>query len=134
MAQQSLLTIKWKNTTAEEVRNLLANGAKANAYNEDGWTPLMMACNEGASLGVIKALVLDGKACVNAANPNNGITALMISCRSRSSSVVRFLLNQNADDTAVDRWCWTPMMYARHQNNKHNIQCLRKYAHEHQRG
>ena len=129
--KNALLTINWHNATAEHVHHLLANGAKANVYDIDGWTPLMTACKEGASFGAIKTLVQEGKACVNAANPRNGITALMLACGSHSSTVVRFLLNQGACTGATDKWGWRPMSFAMRHSKTANIKCLRDYERQH---
>lgn len=130
--KNALLTVNWNKLKAEELQQLIRRGARANAYDSDGWTPLMTACNEGAPLGLIKILIQEGRACVNAANPKNGITALMVACRNHSSAVVRYLLAQGADQMACDSWGWSPMMYAIRKQKIQNIKCLRQSSRQYE--
>ena len=79
------------------VAELLAQGANANATNEDGWTALQIAIDEtvdGGSPEVVR-LLLDHGANVNA--PEGQTPTLLLVWRPTNKQVARILLEAGAD-------------------------------------
>ncbi|HJQ25577.1 MAG TPA: ankyrin repeat domain-containing protein [Blastocatellia bacterium] len=80
---------------AEKVRSLLSEGAKVNARDEEGKTPLMIAALSGKDLPTVKFLIANG-ADVNAKNKKND-TALIYAASNREADILQALLAAGAD-------------------------------------
>ena len=79
----------------------MAAGADVDRAENDGWTPLLMAAQEGHS-EVVAALVA-ARADVDRAK-NNGATPLCIAAQNGHSQVVSTLLSGNAEKGIKTKW------------------------------
>ena len=79
---------------ADCIKHLLAAGANPNAKDSEGFTVLMLACEEGRD--EVARLLLRNGAKVNATGPGN-TTALMTSCRRGRAECVKLLLKSKAN-------------------------------------
>lgn len=97
---------------------LLKSGAWANAPQEDGKTPLMMAA-ESANVQLV-ALLLEHNAKVNAVTTGNCLTALHLSCRKGDLETTKLLVKHGANLFARTGGSYglTPVEYAQHGSNK----------------
>ena len=96
------------------VRELLDNGVDVHQTDEEGETPLLMACRKG-NYALIKMLLAYG-ANVNAVGgPNNKTrttTCLHYACKNQYPEIVWLLLKHGADIDAMDEDGWRPLHYA----------------------
>ena len=88
-----------------------------NQQNDQGWTPLMLACRHASTysnINTIKLLLANG-ADINLQN-SNGSTALIIACEysntDSNNEVVQLLLDNGADINLTNFDKQTPLMYA----------------------
>ena len=97
---------------------LLKNGAWANAPQDDGKTPLMMAA-ESENVQLV-ALLLEYDAKVNAVTAGNCLTALHLSCRKGDLETTKLLVKHGANISARTGGTYglTPIEYAQHGSNK----------------
>lgn len=88
-----------------------------NQQNDEGWTPLMLACRHASTYSNIKTikLLLDNGADVNLQD-TCGTTALIIAAEcsniGSSNEVVKLLLDHGADINLANKIGQTPLMYA----------------------
>src|SRR3954470_11995789 len=82
----------------ERVKQLVASGARVNAVDRRGFTPLMWAC-AGGNLAMTKQL-LDSGAVVDA-RANDGLTALMLASTNGFTEVTHALIVRGADVNAA---------------------------------
>lgn len=94
----------------EVIAFLVAQGAKLELKNADGYTPLLAGCRESKNPEVIKRLLALG-ADVNARDKEER-TPLMLACLTESELVVSELVKRGADVNAHDGQNRTPLMYA----------------------
>jgi ankyrin repeat protein len=80
--------------------DLIRHGARVNAKEEDGSTPIFVAAGAGSE--ALTRLLLDAGADVNITN-DAGQTPLMVAAKSGSAEVVKALLTSRADPCARDR-------------------------------
>ncbi len=83
------------NGQLEMTKNLVANGAKINIYNKNGYTPLLLAVKNGNS-GVVKLLVENG-AFLNQKDKNLGYTELLLASVLGNKELITYLLAKGAD-------------------------------------
>lgn len=83
------------------IRLLLQHGAKVDAVDEYGNTPLHLTAERG-SVGVVRSL-LDAGANMEAVN-RDGETALLAATHRHNIRIVEFLLAAGANLKAVDKW------------------------------
>ena len=76
------------------VSTLFKNGADPKLANNDGWTPLMVASQNGHS--DVVELLLKWYVLINTQN-KEGVTAIYSACQNGHSSIVSTLLNNGAD-------------------------------------
>lgn len=101
---------------------LLAAGAKANAGNRYGVTPLSLACTNG-NLSMVAKLLSAG-AEPNRATPD-GETPLMTAARTGNAHVIRLLLAHGADVNVKEAWRGqTALMWAAAEKNAEAVQAL----------
>ncbi len=115
------LMVAARNPNPEVVKVLLADGAYANAKDDDGWTALLYAAN-GNNPEVMKVLVEDG-ADINVKDYAFGQTALMLAVQENSDpEVVKMLLKNGADINARDNALGkTALMYAAQENSNPEV-------------
>jgi ankyrin repeat protein len=96
---------------------LIEHGAMVNANQEDGTSPLMMACDV-QSFGLVQLLLTQG-ANPNAATAKEGITALHISCKRDDFETTRILVLNGADISLKlnNKYKDTPSMLAYRENS-----------------
>ena len=108
--ESNLLTAIRKGSISE-INQAIQNGAKVNAKDNDGWTPLVFACDNKASKEVIELLIAKG-AKVNAKD-NDGWTPLMIACANKApKEVIELLIAKGAKVNAKTNFRRTPLMFA----------------------
>ncbi len=94
-----------KRVDVSVVQFLIDNGANVNAFDVDGWTPLIIACQDHPS--VVRLLIENG------ANVNDvdfdGMTALMYACLYQLH-VVQLLIENGVNVNAIDGG-WTALHY-----------------------
>ena len=84
-----------------------------NHTDNNGWTPLMLAVEEGL-LTTVQALLSAPRIDINAKKPD-GITALFVAAANGNYDVVKALIKQGADVDITDNHGQTPMMVANSQ-------------------
>ena len=106
----------------ELVEMLLAAGADPNVQNiDDGYTPLMVACDKGY-IPIIKALKSSN---VNLnAHGKDRWTGLMIACAKNHIDVVELLIISGADVNSIENSGWTSLMIACKKNYVEVVNCL----------
>ena len=98
------------------VSEVLINAkADVNARNQDGWTALHLATQNGHK-DCLEVLI-KAKADVNARN-QNGRTALHVAALNGHKDCLEALIKANADVNAVDKNGWTPLHIALEKNPK----------------
>jgi uncharacterized protein len=102
--------IALRNGHVDEVKEWLAKGVEANACDERGETPLMLAARSDDYPKVVSAL-LDAGAKSYLRNPY-GETALMLAAFYGRSNSVALLLERGTDIGEANRMGWTPLIYA----------------------
>lgn len=95
------------------VKFLITNGAKLEDTDSDGWTALLLACDNASNAdgeAIIK-LLLDAKANVEA-RTGDGDTSLHRACIKGSVDVAKILASYGAKFTCLDEYGWTPLHVA----------------------
>ncbi len=93
----------------EIIRLLISNGARVDATNNNGNTPLVLAISTNFREAVF--MLVDEGADVNSRN-NKGMTSLMYAVDGGFEGLVRFLVERGADLNLQDWRGRTPLMYA----------------------
>ncbi|KAJ6228316.1 no mechanoreceptor potential c [Anaeramoeba flamelloides] len=88
---------------------LLTSGAYVDQTYE-GWTPLLIACQNG-SLEIVKTL-LDHQASIHYCDPKDGFSAIFIAIENRHSNIFLELFNRKADLHSVNFYSETPIHIA----------------------
>ncbi len=97
---------------------LLQNKADPNLSRSDGFTPLMLAVLKD-SPPLVKTLVKSG-ARVNSARPQDGLTALAVTCKTGNAEIAEWLIKNGANPRAKLNDGRTLVEFAR-ANNKHKV-------------
>lgn len=111
--------IRTRNTS--EVKNLLHEGADANARDRNGMTPLVQAAIVDSADAVL--LLLEEGADVNA-KANDGMTALFWAASSGYTNIVRTLLKKGADVNGKNNSGWTALMSATNLGHEETVRAL----------
>ena len=98
-------------------------GGRINEKNEDGWTPLYIAAENGHK--EVAQLLLDNSANVNAPK-NTGWTPLYIAAENGHEEVAQLLLDNSANVNAATNTGWTPLYSAAHYGHQEVVQLLLK--------
>ena len=101
---------------------LLKAGAKPNAADLNGYTPLHMAAKSGQE-DVVEMLLHSG-ADVNAATPNIGVTPLHLAALYGLTGVVKILLDVGGNPMQMDLMGKTPLQYAQGAGKKNVVKML----------
>jgi len=97
-----------------KVKSLMEAGTDADAKDQDGSTPLVMAVL-GGHVDVVKFLVEEG-ADVQATN-EQGYTPLLYALWYYKTDIARLLIEKGADVHGKDQWGWTPLHWVVRMNN-----------------
>lgn len=145
-AQLDIFDVARKGTVAEVEEIMKKNPDTINSLNEQGYSPLILACYRGnidvakflikevkningdSSMGTsLMAAVVKGNIEIvqilldNKANPNladaNGTTALIYAVQFNNSAIVKLLLDYKADKSKIDNKGKTAFEYAAFSNN-----------------
>ncbi len=109
-----------KNNNYDSVKILISQGVDVNAKNDDGLTPLMLACYTDTKGNIVK-LLIDKGADVNTKD-NDGETPLLYACANDTTgNIVKLLIDNGADVNAKDNDGDTPLMFACYKDTKGNI-------------
>ena len=122
---QRLIHLAAQYASPEIFQQLLDKGARIDAPDENGSTPLMVASEYG-NTGVVKIL-LDEGAEVNAHN-KNGWTALMVASYYGKADAVEILLYGGSEVDAQNEAGWTPLTLASHKRNADVVKILLTYG------
>jgi uncharacterized protein len=153
-SQNNVYDIARKGTVEQLKAFIKKNPNSVDKKNEDGYTPLILACYRGNN-EVAKYIVQNGKsnnitsdmgtplmACAvkgnneiaafllkNKANPNltdgNGTNALMYAAQFENTVLIKLLLEYKADKTAKNKEGKTAFEYAAFSGNQTNINLLK---------
>lgn len=111
------------NNDLQTAERLLRAGAKPDAANRYGITPLMLAAAHGGGTGVVR-LLLEAGADPASATPE-GETALMMAARAGDTAAVRALLAKGAPVYAAEGWRGqTALMWAAAENHPETVKAL----------
>jgi ankyrin repeat protein len=110
--------------SSECVKLLLDKGADIE-YSCDGYTPLMLAAQEG--LFDIVQILINNKADINAKHPDNGLSVLMAAARDGHLEIVNLLLANGVDVEAATTEGSTALMIARYFKQKQVVEILEKH-------
>ena len=106
----------------ESARLLMRTGARVDAANDLGVTPLSIACESGSD-GMVEAL-LEGHADPNIARPT-GETPLMTCARAGSVVATKALLSRGADVNAKESWqAQVAIMWAASRGHRDVVRAL----------
>ena len=105
----------------EGVKELIAEGANINCYDNQHVTPLMYSSQNGF-IDISKYLLENG-ANINSVSVN-GITALHVAVRTHRNNIITLLLNFKAKINAQDKYGATALHYAIALSDKEAIQIL----------
>ena len=98
-----------QHVSIEDVKRRLADGADVNAKDDDGWTPLFYAADEGHK--EIAELFIAAGADVNA-KTGRGFTPLYMAASGGHKEIVELLIAEGADVNAKSRLGQTPLDWA----------------------
>lgn len=108
----------------ELVRMLIAHGAKIDAADRDGLTPLAIAAQNGKVKGALA--LIDAGADVNEPVAKGGYTPLMLTTISGSTELAEALIGRGANVNAVNPGGVTALMIASARNRPRLVQLLVK--------
>jgi hypothetical protein len=104
------------------VQKSLQQGAKVNAQNENGWTPVLLASMTRGSAETIRLLVSQG-AELTARDPF-GRTPLILAAWSEDKDVLRLLVDAGADVNATDKKGESALIAAARRGNSEQVMSL----------
>jgi ankyrin repeat protein len=94
----------------EVVKQLISTGAKVNAKDDEGWTPLHIAARYQPNVDILKYLVLQGANIK--AKKKHGIIPLHLAAYKGNVEITEFLISQGTDIDVKDTNDWTPLLWA----------------------
>ena len=107
--------------TIEDAKQLLKANPKAfNVVNEEGFSPLTLACYRGNN--EVAKLIIENGADIN--HKSSSGTPLMASIVKGNNDMISFLLLKNADVNLTDEAGITALMYAAMFKNKNAVMLL----------
>ena len=107
--------------TIEDAKQLLKANPKAfNVVNEEGFSPLTLACYRGNN--EVAKLIVENGADIN--HKSSSGTPLMASIVKGNNDMISFLLLKNADVNLTDETGITALMYAAMFKNKNAVMLL----------
>ena len=117
-----------KSSSAQAVDMLLQRGAICNLVDDDGLTPLAIACQRGNTFAV-ERLLQEEDIDVNKKD-NQGSTALHEACEYGSNKIVKLLCYKGADISFADRDGVTPLHVACREGHSEVVNSLLLVGHE----
>jgi hypothetical protein len=129
-ADRALFRAVEPNGTVEAVASALANGARVDAHNELGTTPLFVAAKE-SSPEVIDALIRAGANInfrVQIGNDLRGRTPLMNAATGTKGETVALLLDAGADANVFESHGWSAAHFAAHRDNVEGLRALHRHG------
>jgi len=115
-----------KSSSARSIDLLLQKQADPNIQDDDGLTPLAIACQRGNYFAADRLLRADG---INIAScDNQGSTPLHEACESGSEKIVELLLDNDADILKADRDKVTPLHVACREGHVAIVKLLFRHA------
>ena len=102
---------------------LIDRGADVNLPDDDGYTPLMAACDVGNKK--IITLLLDRKANVNAVELHYGMSALQALCTNGDEALFDLLVERGADVNHIDKYGGNCLEEAAFYGNKAIVEKLK---------
>ena len=107
---------------------LLSKGADVNVTDDDGQTPLAVACQRGNCFGV-KRLLKSPEIDINKCD-NQGSTALHEACENGSKKITELLLNKRAKISVANEDDVTPLHIACHEGCTDVVSALLFHGHQ----
>lgn len=95
---------------AAKAKSLIARGARVDAADEDGWTPLLWAAAHGDR--EVVGVLLDAGANPGAVTTEKRQDALTLAAQWNRAEVVSYLIRRGASVNRRDTIGWTPLMWA----------------------
>ncbi len=117
------LIIATKLRDASLVKYLLASGAKADLYGNNGKTPMIIAAEAGDR--TLVALLINAKANMDIAD-DNGTTPLIASVLARKDNIVKLLLESGADFTFEDYSGRSALQHAIDNRRRKTVKILKE--------
>ncbi|MDR3353638.1 MAG: ankyrin repeat domain-containing protein [Synergistaceae bacterium] len=108
--------------TPELVNQLILEGAYADGFDKDGWTPLMRAASSNGNPEVLQVLI-DAGADVNKANKDEWTPSMLAASSNGNPEVLRVLINAGADVNKVNKDEQTSLMLV--ASGRGNLEILR---------
>ena len=99
------------------IKRLLEKGAKVNAANKYGDTPLLMAATRKGDIDVVKLLLEKGAEVDHTNERDGGYTALLYAIARGNLDIVELLIEKGAKVNQANRIGYTPLLYASEQEN-----------------
>ena len=107
------------------VRSLLDEGLNVNEGDEDGWTPLLLACAEGHK-SIAKFLLQNGAMIDKTLN--DGQTCVFLAAENNSLDLLEFLVRKGADKDKAMNGGITPLYIAAQNNHLSIVQYLLSFS------
>ncbi len=101
---------------------LLDHGANVNVIDDNGWTPLLRAC-EGINPPLVETLLKHG-ANPNVHSPANDMTPLIQAARQGQAGIINLLLDKGANVNAYSKFDSSALFVATQQNHANIVQRL----------
>ena len=121
-----------ESSSAQAVALLLQKGAICNAVDDDGLTPLAIACQRGNTFAV-ECLLQKENIEVNIKD-KQGSTALHEACEYGSNKIVKLLCNRGADISSANNDKVTPLHVACREGHSEVVNSLLLVGHEQKDG
>jgi len=117
--KETKLTLECKKENIEEVKKLINKGLDINKKNDDGDTPLIIACKNN-NKDLVECLLMDNRIDINKKS-DYGINPLMVTCYFKNKEIMDYLLDHDADINVHDNKNNSPLHIASYLNSTETI-------------